>query len=202
MDYHSQFKKEINPLVENAILSIEEKDTTREEVLRITRKLNRVSGKAINNLIKNESVEKELSEAKQLAVSVTKSMKKLSPFTSWSIVQPGIEEYCEFLILYSLLNCKKIPSYIDLDIPAWLWLLSLGDVIGELRRYILNKLLKKEIEKAKFYLKIMECLYSMIVGLTFSKTIIGSLRNKIDIARNILERTEGDVLYSVLHLTK
>ena len=202
MDYHSQFKKEISPLVENAILSIEEKDTTKEEVLRCTRKLNRVSGRAINNLIKNDSVEKELSEAKHLAGDIVKLMKKLSPLTSWSIVQPGIEEYCEFLIFYSILNCKKIPSYTDLDIPAWLWLLSLGDVIGELRRYILNKLLKKEIAKAKFYLQIMECLYSMIVGLTFSKAIIGSLRNKIDIARNILERTEGDVLYSLLRSNK
>ena len=73
------------------------------------------------------------------------------------------------------------------------YLLGLGDVIGELRRYVLDQMRRDEIEKLDDILNEMENIYTQLFSLDYPKSITQDLRRKTDIARGIIEKTRGDI---------
>jgi len=73
-------------------------------------------------------------------------------------------------------------------------LTGLADLIGELRRFILDLLRKSNFEKAEKYMEMMEKLYSELSTFYFPDKIVPGLRNKVDGARWTIERTKSDYI--------
>jgi translin len=169
-------------------------DTKREKIISINRKLNRTSGRGIARIVKNEDPKDNLTEARKLMKIINEDIVEVVNLTSWKFTNSGVEEYVEFEILYSIINNNDIPKPDDIMVPSWMWISGLADVMGELRRIILNKLLVNKLDEAKELLEKMQIIYDLIVGLDFSKSIISNLRKKIDVARITIERTESDVV--------
>ena len=180
-------------VLDNVLQELDKYDDLREQLIVEARTLNRLSGRGIANLVKgNEAT--QLVEAQESFQKIKKIMETIVPIVSWRTSISGVEEYGELVILNSLLSGNGIPSPEITELPSWIWLSSLGDVVGELRRIILNKLLADEFEQAKLFLSYMQDIFHEIHGLTFSKSMIPNFRKKVDVARMSVERTEGDVL--------
>ena len=77
------------------------------------------------------------------------------------------------------------------------YVLSLGDVIGELRRRALNLIRKGNVEQAEKCLELMEQIYSELTALDDAYIIIKGLRRKGDVARHLIEITRGDITIEV-----
>ena len=169
-------------------------DTKREGIIAINRKLNRTSGRGIAKIVKNEDPTDNLTEARKLMKALNDDISEVVSLTSWKFTNSGVEEYVEFEILYSIINNLDIPKPNDIMVPSWFWITGLADVLGELRRIILNRLLVDKLDEARVLLVSMQKIYDMIVSLDFSKSIISNLRKKIDVARITIERTESDVV--------
>lgn len=188
--------KHLNHYLETVIEDIDTLDEKREAVLRLNRKLNRMSGKGIALLVRGKIPTELLKVADEVMNEIAGKMQYLEALTGWSPLVSGVEEYCEFRILHGILQDGTIPLAGVLKAPSWIWVVSLGDVIGELRRFVLGKLLEGEIEEAEKKLRVMDTLYTLIAGLEFPKAVTGSLRNKVDVARVLLERTQSDLLHA------
>jgi len=184
----------LNNFLETVIEDIDALDEKREAVLRLNRRLNRMSGKGIALLVRGNNPKELLKETEEVMTEIAKKMQDLEAMTGWSPLVSGVEEYCEFRILHGILQDGTVPLAGMLKAPSWIWVVSLGDVIGELRRFVLGKLLEGEIEEAEKKLGVMDTLYTLIAGLEFPKAVTGSLRNKVDVARTLLERTQSDLL--------
>ncbi len=184
----------INPIVNH----LDELDNNREKVIQLTRKLNRESGKGISKLVRGESADESIEACRSLAQQLAQLMKLMAPVIGWNTPAQGIEEYAEFEILYAIVSGSPLPSPNDINVPPWLWLTGLADVVGELRRIILRHLLENRIDVARGFLSTMGQIYDEIAGLEFGKQIAGTLRKKIDTARYLMERTEGDMLMATL----
>ncbi len=76
-------------------------------------------------------------------------------------------------------------------------MLGLADVVGELRRYVLDKLRRDQIEDLNEVLEKMESLYELLFSLDYPKGITQDLRRKTDVARGIIGRTRGDLSLSL-----
>ena len=76
---------------------------------------------------------------------------------------------------------------------------EVGDVIGELRRFTLERLRTGNIPAAEWYYGIMEEIYTLLTGLSYSH-VSSELRKKMDTGRVLLERTLGE-LVNVKHMS-
>lgn len=173
--------------------NLEVLDTKRDELIRVARNLNRLSGKGISSLIRNEKPTDALKEAAELLTIVNNYMKELTPIVSWNSILSDVEEYSEFAILYNIIYNEKFVSSEELYVPSWIWLTSIADVIGELRRIILRSLIDNDFTLAKKYYKILSELSFALRSQVFSKSLVPNLRRKIDILRAITEKTESDM---------
>ena len=105
-------------------------------------------------------------------------------------------EMCEANILYSIVKNEELPTVEELGVTNSSYLLGLGDVIGELRRIVLNSLRKGEIEKAVKYLDKMEEIYLIIMRFNYPNSLV-NIKRKQDIARGLLEKTRGEVTFAI-----
>lgn len=77
------------------------------------------------------------------------------------------------------------------------YLNGLGDVVGELRRHILDLIRKESFEKAEAFLDIMENIHAVLIDFDYPDAITGGLRRKTDISRSLIEKTRGDVVNAI-----
>jgi translin len=77
-------------------------------------------------------------------------------------------------------------------------------VVGELRRRTLDILRSGYSEEAERLLGHMDEIYSVLVTMDYPDAITNGLRRQTDLARGIIEKTRGDVTFSLRgeHLTQ
>jgi translin len=112
-------------------------------------------------------------------------------------VEHSQQEYSEVSVLYSLLKEngeKKIPFPDDLKVEYAAYLNGLGDVVGELRRHVLDLIRKESFEEAEVFLGIMENIHAMLMDFDYPDAITRGLRRKTDVSRSLIEKTRGDVV--------
>ncbi len=188
----------LSTLVDEITSKLDHLDLLREEVLKLARKLNRLSGRGIGKIIKGQECTSNLLDTRSIIVKISEIMSTLAPALSWKITNTGIEEYIEFEILNAIISKVSIPGPQDLNVPYWMWLTGLGDVPGELRRIILNKFINGEIEETRPLLQSLQEIYLQMSGLDYSKSLIPNLRRKVDVARAVTERTESDFAHAII----
>jgi translin len=116
-------------------------------------------------------------------------------------VEHAQQEYSEVSVLSSLLNeggaPKNIPSPDELRVEYAAYLNGLGDVVGELRRHVLDLIRKESLEKAEVFLGIMENIHAMLMDFDYPDAITRGLRRKTDVSRALIEKTRGDFVNAV-----
>ena len=116
-------------------------------------------------------------------------------------VEHAQQEYSEVSILRSLLKeegeIKNIPSPDELKVEYAAYLNGLGDVVGELRRHVLDLIRKDSFEKAEIFLGIMENIHAMLMDFDYPDAITKGLRRKTDVSRALIEKTRGDVVNAI-----
>jgi len=78
-------------------------------------------------------------------------------------------------------------------VPEAQYLLGLGDLIGELRRYFLEMLVKGDLKRTEEICKSIKELYDELSLFEYPKGLV-NVRHKQDNARYILERTLEDFI--------
>ncbi|MCE7735133.1 MAG: hypothetical protein GPJ54_09670 [Candidatus Heimdallarchaeota archaeon] len=181
---------------------LEKLDTKRDKLIRTSRTLNRMSGQGITLIIQGRKPEHLLDKLTDLVDEINSYMSDLLPLVTWNTVGSDLEEYSEFIVLYNIIYNDKFVLPNEINVPPWIWLTSIADVIGEIRRIILRHLIDQDFKSAKKYYNILSELSSALRGQIFSKSLIPNLRRKIDIVRALTEKTESDIANASLKYTE
>ncbi len=112
-------------------------------------------------------------------------------------VQDAQKEYAEASAFAALVEQQALPLPEALSIGYAPYLNGLGEAIGELRRYLLDQLRRGHVEQCEAYLQYMDEIYAMLTLIDFPDAITLGLRRTTDMARNILEKTRGDLTVAV-----
>lgn len=112
-------------------------------------------------------------------------------------VQDAQKEYAEAAAFAALVEQQALPLPGELSIGYAPYLNGLGEAIGELRRYLLDQLRRGHVEQCEIYLQFMDEIYAMLTLIDFPDAITLGLRRTTDTARNILEKTRGDLTVAV-----
>ena len=115
-------------------------------------------------------------------------------------VESAMMEFAETVIYDYALRGEEIPSYRVLEITPAAWVLGLADSIGELRRDMLDRLMKGNLPEATRIFSKMEELCDVLMTLDIKDSVV-PVRRKQDIARGIMDRSRTDITTASMMMT-
>jgi translin len=107
------------------------------------------------------------------------------------------KEYAEAALTCALVRRDPLPTPEELGVEWAPYLNGLGESVGELRRYILDRLRRGEVDGCEALLADMDEIYSLLITLDYPDAITGNLRRTTDSVRGILEKTRGDLTLGI-----
>ncbi|MFW9851762.1 MAG: haloacid dehalogenase [Candidatus Thorarchaeota archaeon] len=170
-------------------------DNLREEILLLSRQIIRLSGQSIENFHRNKGNQskEKLSQAESKMKKIKDYIDKGFHYNQLNITNVAMQEYAEAKLFYELIINQKLLSIDEVGVPEQAYLLGIADLIGEIRRYILEKLVEGDINKAKDLYEVMKEIYGTILQIEYGKNLISDFRRKKDTARILVERTLSDL---------
>jgi len=186
----------LEEIVDDIDDKLDDKDTVRELAYKSSRAVRRLSRKIIQSIHRGENPQDTMQEALKEVAKVKSIVEGHIELYHSGFLRNGFQELAEAHILWSVSQDKEPKPPEELDITPSSYLLGLADVVGELRRMVLNELDNGDIEEAKELLDKMERIKDMILEFDYPKAIV-PLRNKQDVARNLVEKTRGDLTNSI-----
>jgi translin len=183
--------------------NFEAKDNVREEGLKISREIVReckIATYALHNQ-DFEKADRKIKTAKDELEKLESLFGGHADIYYAGFVEHAQQEYTEVSVLNSMIRDGKglenIPSPEELRVGYTAYLNGLGDLVGELRRHVLDLIRKESFDKAEEFLEIMEDIHSILIDFDYPDAITRGLRRKTDVSRALIEKTRGDVVNSL-----
>jgi translin len=180
-------------------LDFDVRNSKRDQALRNARQLTRACSLAIRAVHRDDedAMREQLAEGDQLARTLINDLADHPELFHTGYTQSALKEYAEAHITCALIQEKPLPTPEDLGIVYATYLNGLAEVVGELRRRILDILRHGYSQEAERLLNHMDEIYAILVTMDYPDAITNGLRRQTDIARNIIEKTRGDITFSL-----
>jgi len=178
---------------------LKEKEKVREKAQKDMRKATSLSKQAIL-LIHQKKMRKAaklIEEARKIISELGETSNKYPDIVYSGLFSAALQEFSEANILINLVEKTAFVTPEEIDVPSVDYVLGLADVIGEYRRMALDALREGKVEKGEECLRIMDEIYTELMGMEEAYMLVPGLRRKCDIARRIIEQTRGDVTQEV-----
>jgi len=178
---------------------LKEKEKVREKAQKDMRKATSLSKQAIL-LIHQKKMRKAaklIEEARKIISELGETSNKYPDIVYSGLFSAALQEFSEANILINLVEKTAFVTPKEIDVPSVDYVLGLADVIGEYRRMALDALREGKVEKGEECLRIMDEIYTELMGMEEAYMLVPGLRRKCDIARRIIEQTRGDVTQEV-----
>jgi translin len=171
----------------------------RDKALARARQLTRACSLAIRAVHRDDTdgLNEHLTEAHRLAKALTTDLVDHPDLFFAGYTQDALKEYAEANITCALIQDQALQTPEELGVGNATYLNGLAEVVGELRRRILDILRHGYSEEAERLLGYMDEIYSVLVTIDYPDAITNGLRRKTDIARSIIEKTRGDITFSL-----
>jgi translin len=171
----------------------------RDEALKQARQLTRACSLAIRAVHRDdqEAMEANLAEAQTLADILRDELRQHPELFFAGYTQDSLKEFVEANVTCALIQNQPLQTPEELGVQEATYLNGLAEVVGELRRRTLDILRSGYSEEAERLLGHMDEIYSVLVTMDYPDAITNGLRRQTDLARGIIEKTRGDVTFSL-----
>ena len=179
----------IRESIKAADLSLQERDTIREKVIKTGRDIVRKSGHIITSLHSGRYDEAqiyltEMQKTYELILSVTSNYPEIRHSGLFYNI---VSEYVEAVLFYNLLTNGRLPAIKELKVEPVPYIQGLLDLVGELKRRILDLLRADKFEDAVSLFKVTEAIYENVKTLDYPDPILPGVKRKTDVARSVVE---------------
>lgn len=171
---------------------LDEKDRVREAALKASRAIVRSAGTVIRGMHRGEDVRKPLSEVRKQVRALRTLLRAHPELWHSGAVEGALQEAAEAAIVHRILEGGPLPSPRTLGVTNAAYVLGLGDTVGELRRFALDRMRAGDIDGAVQHLAMMEEIYHVLLRFDYPDAIV-AVRHKQDVARSLVERTRGEL---------
>src|SRR5215217_5271121 len=171
----------------------------RDQALAEARQLTRACSLAIRAVHRDdkEVMEGHLRDARSLADKLRSELANYPDLFYAGYTQDALKEFVEANVTCALIQNQPLQTPEELNVEEVTFLNGLAEVVGELRRRILDILRSGYSEEAERLLGYMDEIYSVLVTMDYPDAITNGLRRQTDLARGIIEKTRGDVTFSL-----
>jgi len=171
----------------------------RDKALAQARQLTRACSLAIRAVHRDDTDEmsEHLTEAHKLGKTLITDLHEHPDLFFAGYTQDALKEFVEANVTCALIQNQPLLTPVELGVVNATYLNGLAEVVGELRRRILDILRHGYSEEAERLLGYIDEIYSVLVTMDYPDAITNGLRRQTDIARSIIEKTRGDITFSL-----
>jgi translin len=171
----------------------------RDQALAQARQLTRACALSIRAVHRDETdaMKEHLAEAQKLAETLHNELEHHPDLFYAGYTQDALKEFVEANVTCALIQNQSLPTPQELKVADFTYLNGLAEVVGELRRRTLDILRHGYSKEAERLLGYMDEIYSVLVTMDYPDAITNGLRRQTDLARGIIEKTRGDITFSL-----
>ncbi len=191
--------KQLDALAEHIRQQFDIRAAARDQALAQARMLTRFCSQAIRAVHRDDIVtmNEQLDEAKALADTLRQALAPHPDLYYAGYTQDALKEYVEANVTCALILNRPFPGPVELGVEPNTYLNGLAEAVGELRRRCLDILRHGYSAEAERLLTLMDDIYAVLVTMDYPDAITNGLRRQTDIARSIIEKTRGDITFSL-----
>lgn len=171
---------------------LRQRELRREDLFERARRLRRLAQGTMTRLHAEGSAPVELAEIRRSMADLADRLHREGRGDE-PLALDAFQEAAEAALLGAITAGEPLPGPTELGIDPEPYLLGLGDVVGEVRRRALDRLGRDDVPGAEAELALMERLTRTLLRFDTTRAIV-QLKPKQDAARNLLERTRGEVV--------
>jgi len=190
----------LNEIAESVREHLDAKHHAREQALRLSRDVVRLSANAIRSVHRGdfEAARDLLAKARENLAEIDSALADHADILHAGYVNDAQKEFAEASTTLALIAGEPLPTPADLKIRGAAYLNGIGETIGELRRHWLDELRAGDLGPCEEALTAMGDIQDMLMTMDYPEAVTSGLRRTSDAMRGILERTRGDftVAYS------
>lgn len=192
-----EVEKDLARVLEGIRKELKGKGALKDQILNDSRKITSLSKKAIMLVHRREfkGAEECLKEAEGILTSARKVWRGSSELLGGGAVSAAAEEFAEAQIMLHLERDGVLVGVREVGVSPSSYVMGMADVVGELRRKILDAMRMGQSEAAEGSFKLMESIYSGLALLNEEVfSVLPGLRRKCDVARHLVEISRADVV--------
>jgi translin len=188
----------LEPLSDRIRESFNRQNEIRDKALAQSRDLTRHAANAIRAIHRDDTAlaQQNLAEADQLAKSLRTCLTDEPDLYFSGYTQDALKEYCEAHLTVATVLDQAWPTPETLQIEYATYLNGMAEVVGELRRRIMDLIRAGHSPEIERLMTVMDDIYALLVTMDYPDALTYGLRRRTDIARSIIERTQADVTIS------
>ena len=189
----------LEQITEDIRKTFDARTSARDQALAQARQLTRACSLAIRAVHREESdvMNERLQEARQLADTLRTSLFSYPDLFYAGYTQDALKEFVEANVTCALIRGEALQTPAELIVEPATYLNGLAEVVGELRRRIMDILRHGYSAEAELLLGYMDEIFSVLVTMDYPDAITNGLRRQTDLARGIIEKTRGDITFSL-----
>ncbi len=178
--------------------SFNQQNDKRDKALAQSRELTRHAARAIRAIHRedNDLAQEHLAQANQLAEALRTGLADEPDLYFSGYTQDALKEFVEAHLTVATILNQDWPTPEDLQVAYATYLNGMSEVIGELRRRIMDLMRAGHSPEVERLLEVMDDIYALLVTMDYPDALTYGLRRRTDIARSIIERTQADVTIS------
>ncbi len=191
--------QKLETIAEQIRQTFDARTAARDKALATARQLTRACSLSIRAVHRSdtETMTTQLSEARALADDLRSSLAHYPDLFYAGYTQDALKEFVEANVTCALIQGQPLVTPQELNVAEATYLNGLAEVVGELRRRTLDILRHGYSAEAERLLGIMDDIYSVLVTIDYPDAITNGLRRQTDLARGIIEKTRGDITFSL-----
>jgi translin len=189
----------LDPIAEKIRQSFDARTAARDRALANARILTRHCALAIRAVHRDETdtMQENLNAAAGLAETLRDELASFPDLYYAGYTQDALKEFVEANVTCALIKNQPLPEPDTLQVEYFTYLNGLAEVVGELRRRCLDILRHGYSQEAETLLTHMDDIFDILVTMDYPDAITNGLRRQTDVARSIIERTRGDITFSL-----
>ncbi|MBW6466892.1 MAG: haloacid dehalogenase [Brevefilum sp.] len=178
--------------------SFNRQNAIRDQALAQSRDLTRHAARAIRAIHRDDTdlAQEYLAKANQLAEALRIGLQDEPDLYFSGYTQDALKEFCEAHLTVATVLNQDWPTPEELHVEFATYLNGMSEVVGELRRRIMDIMRAGHSPEVERLLDVMDDIYALLVTMDYPDALTYGLRRRTDIARSIIERTQADVTVS------
>ena len=174
-------------------------DEARERAFKLSREVIRSAAATIRDVHRQDlqAAARSLEETRRLVAEMMQAAADYPLLRYTGFVHDAEKEYCEASIFVAAISGQPAPSPQEMGVDMVAWLNGLCEVVGELRRHVLDLIRRGQPDRAEEFLGLMEDIYHHTMTFDYPNAITGGLRSRTDQARGAIERTRGELTMAI-----
>lgn len=186
--------KNLDNIVNKIEKSIDNKDKIREKALRSSRDIIINCRKAIQCVHQgfNKDAKENIKQASAKLAELYDITKGYPEIFHAGFVENAAQELVEARCLYNIMQGKDLPDPDEMQTTYSSYLMGLCDLVGELRRTVLDSIRSGQQKNADEYLTMMEEIYDVIIRFDYPSGLV-PIKKKQDMVRGLIEKTRGEL---------